>query len=171
MGERNKETRGGLPYTTMTVEEIINLPIVSLADKDCQLFLWAPNAHVHNAFHVMENWGFEYKTIITWHKTQIGLGYWLRGRSEQLLFGVRGKPRAKMIGPHGATGKNWSTSITAPRGKHSEKPQIFIEMIEDVSEEPRIELFARVKRLGWGSIGLEVGSDIREYFKNGFLYL
>ena len=154
------KTRGGLPYISMSIEQIASLPVSTLADKDTMLFLWTTNSHLHEAFHVMESWGFKYKTTMTWAKTQIGLGYWLRGQTEHLLLGVIGNPRSGMIGPYGATGKSWSTLVTAKRGLHSVKPQIVIDMIEDISVPPRIELFARQKRLGWHVWGSEVDSDI-----------
>jgi len=153
-------TRGGLPYKTMSIEEIADLPVSKIADKNCMLFLWTTNSHIHNALHIVERWDFTYKTMITWVKHHFGLGYWFRGQTEHLLFGVRGKPRAKFKGPHGATGKSWSTVVFAKRTVHSKKPEIVYEMIEDISEPPRIELFARTKRPGWDVWGNEVKSDI-----------
>jgi len=153
-------TRGGLPYSTLSVNQIMKLPVNDLADKDSMLFLWTTNAHIHDALHVMEIWGFTYKTMITWMKHHFGLGYWFRGQTEHLLFGVKGKPRSKFKGVHGATGMSWSTLIYAKRTKHSKKPEIFYKMIEDVSEPPRLELFARRKRCGWDVWGNEVRSDI-----------
>lgn len=153
-------TRGGLPYTPLTSEQIANLPIQELADNDCMLFLWTTNSHIHDALHVMESWGFKYKTMITWVKNQFGLGYWFRGQTEHLLFGIRGNPRSKMQGPHGATGKALSTVLVAKREEHSKKPSIVYKMIEDISEEPRLELFARARREGWSAWGDEVKSDI-----------
>lgn len=151
-------TRGGLPYGAMTLEEIKALPVASIAEKDCMLFLWTTNSHIHEAFHVMEAWGFRYKTKTTWTKDRIGLGYWLRGRTEDLLLGVRGNPREKMTGPNGATGKSWSTWLgdrIIPRRKHSVKPRDACVMAEDVGGEPRIELFARERREGWDVWGAE----------------
>lgn len=42
-----------------------------------------------------------------------------------------------------------------PRGKHSEKPEVFLDIVESVSPAPRIELFARRQRLGWDTWGNE----------------
>ena len=153
-------TRGGLPYPALTVEEIMKLPVNKITDKDCMLFLWTTNAHIHDALHVMKSWGFTYKTMITWAKHHFGLGYWFRGQTEHLLFGVKGNPRSKFKGKHGATGMSWSTLVYAKRTEHSRKPEIFYKMIEDVSEPPRLELFARRKRPGWDVWGNEIKSDI-----------
>lgn len=157
------KTRGGLPYSSMSTEDIAGLEVAKLADEDCMLFLWSTNSHIHEALHVMAAWGFSYKTMVTWVKDNIGLGYWVRGRTEHLLMGTKGRPRGKMKGPHGATGKSWSTAIQAPREEHSKKPGIFYYFIEDISEEPRIELFATRKRHSWVTLGGVVdGMDIRE---------
>jgi N6-adenosine-specific RNA methylase IME4 len=43
---------------------------------------------------------------------------------------------------------------------HSQKPEFFQELIEQQSDGPRLELFARRKRKGWHSWGNEVDSDI-----------
>ncbi len=42
-----------------------------------------------------------------------------------------------------------------PRGKHSQKPDAFLDVVERVSPAPRIELFARRQRLGWDTWGNE----------------
>lgn len=144
----------------MSVDEIAKLPITDLADKDCMLFLWTTNAHIHDALHLIDQWKFTYKTMITWAKHHFGLGYWLRGQTEHLLLAIKGNPRSRMAGPHGATGKSWSTLVYAKREEHSKKPEIFYTLIEDISEPPRLELFARNKREGWDVWGNEVDSDI-----------
>lgn len=45
------------------------------------------------------------------------------------------------------------TWYEAPRGPHSAKPPLFADLIERMSPEPRVELFAREARLGWDSWG------------------
>jgi N6-adenosine-specific RNA methylase IME4 len=40
-----------------------------------------------------------------------------------------------------------------PRGRHSEKPAAFLDIVERVSPGPYVELFARAPRLGWDSWG------------------
>jgi len=153
-------TRGGLKYPTMTIDEIMKIPVREWADKDCQCWLWTTNSHLHDAFHILEAWGFMYVTTATWVKTKMGLGYWLRGKTEHLLLGRRGSPRSKFIGPHGSSGYDWSTFIYAPPRGHSEKPQCAYDMIESLSEEPRLELFGRKRRFGWETWGDEVGVRI-----------
>ena len=45
--------------------------------------------------------------------------------------------------------------FTWPRGKHSQKPEHFYDMVEQVSPAPYVELFARRHRLGWDVWGDE----------------
>jgi N6-adenosine-specific RNA methylase IME4 len=45
--------------------------------------------------------------------------------------------------------------FTWPRGKHSQKPEAFIDMVEQVSPGPYLEMFARRNRLGWDTWGNE----------------
>jgi hypothetical protein len=40
-----------------------------------------------------------------------------------------------------------------PRGAHSAKPPAFLDLVEQVSPGPYVELFARAPRLGWDSWG------------------
>jgi N6-adenosine-specific RNA methylase IME4 len=57
-----------------------------------------------------------------------------------------------------AMGHQWPSAITAPRGRHSAKPDIFLEMIEAYYPTvPKIELNRRgPPRLGWDAWGNEV---------------
>lgn len=152
--------KGGLPYRTMTLEDIAALPIDKVAAKDCMLWLWTTNAHLHDAFHLLDAWGFEYKTVRTWFKRHVGLGFWLRGRTEQCLLAVRGNPRELMRGPHGFAGHSITTAIISRGGgkqlPHSKKPPEQYEDIERISPAPRLELFAREEHEGWDAWGDEL---------------
>lgn len=49
------------------------------------------------------------------------------------------------------------------RGRHSQKPEAFQDLVESVSPGPYLELFARRRRLGWDAAGFDVdGLDITE---------
>ena len=116
-----EKTRGGAEkhYQTMTIEEIMALPIGEASAQDCQLWLWTTNTFLHDAFHIIEKWNFQYRTMVTWVKTHFGLGYWLRGQTEHLILATNGNPRTKFIGPNGATGLNYSTVIIEPTHTHT----------------------------------------------------
>ena len=134
-------------YPLMKLEDIKNLPIKDISDEDAHLYLWCPNSLLPQALEVMKSWGFEFKTIITWVKNRSIFGYYFKGQTEQLLFGVKGKlPPLK---------QNQVTILNGKIGKHSQKPSGQYVMIETVSPSPRIELFARHRRQGWDVWGNE----------------
>lgn len=57
-------------YNLMTMEEIKNLPINELADKNCALFLWVTFPLLDEQIKMFKEWGFSYKTLgFSWIKT------------------------------------------------------------------------------------------------------
>ncbi|RJO62360.1 MAG: methyltransferase [Dehalococcoidia bacterium] len=143
-----------LPYPTMTVSEILALPVQELAAEACHLWLWTTNQFLHDGFHVMEHWGFKYLAPITWVKPS-GCGNYFISRTQTLLFGYKGKCRFP-LGRYKPT----NFHATCPK-RHSQKPDEAYALIESISPAPRLELFARQKREGWDVWGNEVKSDIR----------
>ena len=138
-------------YPTMTLDEIKALDVPSIAADDCVLFLWATQPMLTQALEVMAAWGFTHVTQVIWDKDVDGHGYWFINRHEILLVGTRGKI------PAPAPGTQWQSIIKAPVGKHSAKPEIFHQLIEEYFPNlPKIELFARGKaRPGWDAWGAE----------------
>ena len=85
-------------YQTMSLEEIMGLPVAQLASTPAHLYLWVPNALLLQGLQVLDAWGFGYKTNIVWHKIRKdggpdgrGVGFYFRNVTELILFGVRGK--------------------------------------------------------------------------------
>lgn len=128
-------------YDTMTNEDICNLPVPDILEKNSVLFLWATVPLLPEAFEVMDAWGFKYKTMLTWRKIMsLGMGYWFRGQCEHLLFGVKGNVKAFR--------QQTCNFHQCKVGKHSQKPHYFRELIaaavENSFDEPKkLELFAR----------------------------
>lgn len=142
-------------YPTMTVDEIAQLPISRLADKDgCHLYLWVTNNFLEKGLAMLRARGFEYITTITWQKDRFGLGQYFRGITEHCLFASTKKRLPyKVIDGKRAQGV---TGFFEPKTVHSRKPQKMREMIERVSYAPRIELFAREQFDGWDAWGNEL---------------
>jgi N6-adenosine-specific RNA methylase IME4 len=140
-------------YPLMATKDIMALRVNEIADDDCHLYLWVTNNFLKDGLKVMEAWGFRYVTTITWTKDKVGLGQYFRGKTEHCLFGVKGKPPYKIVDGKRQQGV---TGFLAERGKHSEKPQEMRTMIETVSYEPYIELFARRTFANWDCWGNEV---------------
>lgn len=133
-------------YGTLSVEDIIALPVAEVAALNCHLYLWTTNSDLPDAFRVMAGWGFSYKTMITWCKEgHLGMGVYFRGQTEHVLFGVRGSLPTQ--------DRATRTYFCAPKRGHSVKPAAFGDLVERSSPGPYVELFARQPRLGWDSWG------------------
>jgi len=79
-------------YSLMTVAEITELPVGTLASSDAHLWLWVTNATLFAGQMVMTAWGFTYRSCLTWVKPGLGLGSsYLRNNTEHLLLGTKGK--------------------------------------------------------------------------------
>lgn len=142
-------------YSLMSLDEIATLPIRNLADPEgCHLYMWVTNNFLEKSLTLLKVWGFEYITTITWQKDRFGLGQYFRGNTEHCIFATTKKRLPyKVIDGKRAQGV---TGFFEPRTIHSRKPQKMREMIETVSYEPRIELFAREYFDGWDCWGNEV---------------
>lgn len=125
-------------YATMTHEELLALDVGAWAEDDCHLYLWTTNNFMTRAVELMEHWGFQHKTILTWVKPRWGLGSYFRNQTEHVLFGVRGELRTRV--------DNISTIIEAPLGKHSAKPEEFYNIVRRASYPPFGEAFQRTAR-------------------------
>ena len=51
-------------YPTMSIDELKALPVRELADKDCALFLWITCPLLHEAWEIIEAWGFTYCAVL-----------------------------------------------------------------------------------------------------------
>ena len=136
-------------YPTMTIQEIKDLKIQDISSENCALFLWTTHTFLHEAFHVMEAWGFKYFCLITWDKgggwTQAGF----HKRTELLLYGYKGVMNIE------AGGAAIPTIIAEKKAEHSKKPDSIRNLIAGKTPEPRIELFARSRHEGWTAWGNE----------------
>ena len=140
-----------LPYPSMTIDEIKALPVSGMADDDCDLYLWTTQKYLPYAFEVMAAWGFKYCQTLTWCKAPMGTGQGglFCPTTEFLLLGRKGKmPKKPRI-----DSTWWNVKRTQ---KHSKKPEFFQDLIESVSDGPRVELFARRSPEGWDVWGNEV---------------
>jgi N6-adenosine-specific RNA methylase IME4 len=91
-------------------------------------------------------------TILTWAKDKMGYGDWLRCQTEQCLLAVRGRPVVQL--------SNQTTLLRAPMRAHSQKPDEFYELVEQLCPAPRYaSLFHRgVTRPNWDGHGDEAAA-------------
>jgi N6-adenosine-specific RNA methylase IME4 len=131
-------------YATLSLQEIKDIPVqIACADKS-HLYLWVPNALIREGLEVMEDWGFQYKSNLVWHKVRKdggpdgrGVGFYFRNTTELILFGVRGSLRT--LKP----GRSQVNIIRTQKREHSRKPDELYGIIEACSPGPYLELFAR----------------------------
>ena len=156
----NKGTRFGCGaggyYPLMTMEQIQNLPIREISDKNCAIFMWCTFPYLDKQIKLFEKWGFKYKTLgFSWIKTNkrdgkpfFGVGYYAKSNCEVCLLGIKGtmKPITNKV----------SSCVISPKEEHSKKPNIVRERIVQLfGDLPRIELFARQHADGWDCWGNE----------------
>ena len=143
-------------YPLMKTKDIEALPVANLADSEgCHLYLWTTNNFLQDALEVVKAWGFKYITLITWKKDRQGLGQYYRGITEHCIFATTEKRLPYKKDENGKCCQG-VTGFDEPRREHSRKPETMRKMIETVSYEPRIELFAREQFEGWDCWGNEV---------------
>ncbi len=138
--------RGTTPYPQMSQDDLKKIKLPS--KDDCVLWLWVTNAFIREAFELCETWGFEPKAFLTWDKQHIGVGRWLRNVTEHCIIAVKGKPVWENT--------THSTIIRSPRTAHSEKPEVFYQMVENICHGRKLDYFARKNRKGWDVYGDEV---------------
>ena len=157
----NQKPRGNSDdeYSTMSLEQLAALPITAVADTDCVLFMWATFPLLPEAVYLMKEWGFLYKTGLSWHKKTrkgkdyFGNGFIFRSAAELLLVGYKGHPKP--------LNKSTRNSLDAVCLGHSIKPEASYRLIEKLFEGPYLELFARRDRKGWNCVGNEVKDNTR----------
>lgn len=148
-------------YGTLTLDEILALPVEEAAQTMAHLYLWVPNALLPEGLAVMKAWGFQYKSNLIWRKIRKdggsdgrGVGFYFRNVTEIILFGTRGKS-ARTLAP-GRTQVNY---LESRKREHSRKPDEQYKIIESCSPGPFLELFARGQRANWTSWGNQANDD------------
>ncbi len=138
-----------LPYKSMSVERIHALPVAELAEKDAHLYLWTTQRYLSESFAIVKSWGFRYSVTLVWSKPPRGLGPGgtFMPTAEFVLFARRGTCRALSRVDRCV----WAWD----RAGHSRKPEAFLDLVEQVSPGPYLEMFARRNRLGWDTWGNE----------------
>ena len=150
----------GCKYDLMTDEELLNLPVASIADDDCILFLWATFPKIQLCLDCIRSWGFVYKTVaFTWIKKNgngtnfMGMGRWTRANEEIVLLATKGSPKRINAGV--------SQIIETIPKEHSKKPDMvrkrILELVGDLS---RIELFPRTRVHNWDTYGNDEKLDL-----------
>jgi len=134
-------------YPTMSIQEITKFDISSLAHDNCHIYLWTTHKFLPLCFDILIEWGFKYQCLLTWIKN-VGMTpfSWMYS-TEHCLFGRKGNLPLLQMGKR--------LDFNAKVREHSRKPEIFYELVKEVSPEPRIDIFSREKREGFDQYGNE----------------
>lgn len=150
---KNRPNQIKMDYPVMSIMEIRNLPIESIAKDNSWIFLWTTQKYLWDAKPILNNWGFTLLLTMVWEKTY--------GRSAGMpLFGFRWNVEFILAG-YKTKPELWPSRSLIPAGfqaenvRHSQKPDKFYQMVESLGS-PRIDLFARKQRTGWDVWGNEV---------------
>src|SRR5580704_3887508 len=155
-------------YSTMTIDEIYELPVATIAAEQSHLYLWCPNALLAEGLETMRRWGYTYKSNLVWYKIRKdggpdgrGVGFYFRNVTELVLFGIRGKDNRTL-----RPGRTQVNLLGTRKREHSRKPEQIYDVIEACSPGPRLELFARSARHEWSQWGDELGDYDPSRFSN-----
>ena len=148
-------------YSTLTVDEICQIPVPEVTATNAHLYLWVPNALLPEGLRVMEAWGFRYVSNVVWAKRRKdggpdgrGVGFYFRNVTELILFGVKGSMRT--LPP----ARSQVNMIETRKREHSRKPDEQYDLIERCSPGPYLEMFARYAQEGWTAWGDEAHEEV-----------
>jgi N6-adenosine-specific RNA methylase IME4 len=154
---RNRDTTANQykAENALSIEEMGKLPIGELIGG--YLFMWTVSPFLLGgvkksrqsaALYLMEQWGFEPCSMLTWAKYNLerirngepsggygGVGFWLLGNAEYVIIGK--KPDMPSI----RTG--YSSLFVEPKQKHSAKPKNVHKLVEARFPGPYVEIFGR----------------------------
>ncbi|MBV7408744.1 MT-A70 family methyltransferase [Maritimibacter sp. DP1N21-5] len=153
------ERSAGSKYQTMTFDEIAAIRVGDMLTGEGIVWLWITPAFAHRVNEIWEAWRIKPVTMGWWLKTTksepirpaIGTGHVMRETGEPYFIGKIGDPRFR--------DKSIRSTIMAPRGRHSEKPEEAYRNAERLAHPQafRLDLFSRKTRPGWDSAGNEAG--------------
>jgi len=141
----NHPNQIGLDYPTLSLDEIKKLSVPDLAHDNCHLYLWTTHKHLLDCFGIVEAWGFRYQCLMTWVKNVGFTPFSWMYTTEHVLFCTKGNLPLLQ--------KGMRLDFSAKTTGHSQKPDIFYELVEKASPEPRLDMFSRKEHhgfIGWG---------------------
>jgi N6-adenosine-specific RNA methylase IME4 len=150
-----------LDYPTLSKEDIKKLPIQEWSKDSSLIWLWVTNSKdkktkepiIKIGFELLEHWGFNYYTTITWDKKTGPCPFGpYQITTEHILFGYKGKTKFARE----SLGK-MKTCFTESSSAHSVKPDSFYQLLHKYFKGDKLDVFARQKRIGFTGWGNQYG--------------
>jgi hypothetical protein len=143
-------------YNTMTLEQLKQIKVEEVCEKDCLLYLWTSSPHLPQAIELMAAWGFKYSTIaFVWDKQKTNPSYYTLSQCEICIVGKRGK----IPTPRGS--RKERQFISEMRTLHSKKPDEVRNRIHRMfPTQKKLEMFAREKDANFDVFGNQVEGSI-----------
>ena len=147
----------GVPYPTMSLEEIRALQLP--AADDCHVWLWTTQRFLWEARTILEGWGLQVGELYVWHKNK-GRVPTKRPRQncEFVIYASKGLPVF-------TSNRGLDTCFPAKQGEHSEKPEIYYDMVRKATAGRRLDMHNRRQINGFDGGGNQGVS--RQYLADG----
>ena len=162
-GSAVKDAAAGKHYPLMSAEDLARLDVRSLLSDRAALFMWATCPRLDHAIDLLRAWKLHYRGVTyVWVKTNVrgeiiagqGVAPTFTKPTTELLLAATTHPTGRPFPIHTL---RQAQVVLHRRGRHSEKPAVFRDMLLDLcGDRPRIELFARERAHGWDAWGAEI---------------
>ena len=137
---RTRPDQVDMDYKVMSLDDIAAMDIPAVLEDDAFVFVWTTQKYLPATWDIVTNWGLKYRFLMTWHKSGgFQIYNYPQFNSEFVVAATKGNPRFRDT-------KAFNTTFSAPRAprpSHSVKPREFYDVIERVTDGPRLDMFAR----------------------------
>lgn len=163
MMQENGQKAAGIAdeYSTMSINDMANLPIQDICADNCLLYMWTTGPKLQEAFKLIDAWNFKYSTVAyVWEKKVPNPGFYSMSSCEYVLVAKRGRA------PERKKGVNTRQFYQETRTVHSRKPEAIQDMIDtqfNMKGVKKVEIFARRFRKGWDCVGNELNGTIQDF--------